>query len=189
MLSESTLLPLCEMKAKASHGRKASSIVNIRLLPLSTHVLTPRHWSHKQLLAAAGSSTEAPATPWGCSLALRCRRPQLPVQGRLCSQLTAAVTSSRDVASERLLGEKAVSPQRDKGTGSCWGQAGESPAATAWGSWCPPALQQERCPGCSGSASCPSASPASRRSPGRQGAALDPPASSTSPQRRHVGET
>lgn len=118
------------MKTKASRGRKAPGIVTIHLLPASTHVLTPRHWSCKQPLAAAGSTTGGQRLQGdACLLALRCRRPQLPVQGRLCSQLTAAVASSQDVAAERLLGEKAASPLRDQGSGSCWGQAGEPPAA------------------------------------------------------------
>lgn len=123
-------------------------------------------------------------------LARCCWRPSAPrpgKQGRLCSRLTAAVTSSWDAVAEPLLAEKAVSPQRDKRTGSCWGRGGESPAA--WGSRCPAVLRQERCPGCGGRTSRPSASPASGRPPGRQGAAPDPPASSISPQRRHAWET
>lgn len=188
--SESTLLPLCETKTKASRGRKAPRTVNIHLLPASTHVLTPRNGSQEQPLAAGDSSTGTPATPWGRSLARWCCRPSAPrpgKQGRLRSRLTAAVTSSWDAVAEPLLGEKAVSPQRDKRTGSCWGRGGESPAA--WGRRCPAVLRQERCPGCGGRASRPSASPASGRPPGRQGAAPGPPASSISPQRRHAWET
>lgn len=156
--------PCAKRRLKQATAEKEPSTVNIHLLPASTHVLTPRHCSHKQPLAAAGSSTGAPATPWGRSLA-DAVDPRLPVQGRLCSRLTAAVTSSRDAAAEHLA-EKAVSPQRDKGTGSCWGQTGEPPAATAWGSRCPGT--EDHCPGCGGRVSI-SCTPSILRAEGPQG--------------------
>lgn len=175
--------PCAKRRLKRAMAEKHRVLLEHHLLPVSTHVLAPRDWWQELLPAALREHQRLHGD--ACLLALRCCKASAACpgkQGKLCSRLTAAVTSSRDVAPRRK-GFREI-----KGLGSCWGQAEEPPAAAAWDSQCPPALRQERCPGCGGRVSHPSASPASGRPPGKQGAALAPPESSTSLQRPHVWE-